>query len=132
MLLTFRLWWYREKNFHYFLFDFCYFTNILLLIYLWLIPPGPLAGNMFVVVFCFANGPVLWAIAFWRNSLVFHSVDKMTSLFIHVSPALTVTTLKWLDSFSTLLNYYILLILCYCLHYIQSLVHALNDILGAI
>ena len=82
-------------KFHYFLFDFCYFTNILLLIYLWLIPPGLFAGNMFVVLFCFANGPLLWAVALWRNSLVFHSVDKMTSMFIHISPALTVTTLRW-------------------------------------
>lgn len=94
-LLTFRLWWYRQTRLHYFLFDFCYFTNLLLLVYLWLIPPGVVAGYIFVILFCFANGPILWAVALWRNSLVFHSLDKMTSLFIHISPTLTVTTLKW-------------------------------------
>ena len=67
----------------------------MLLVYLWLIPPGMIAGNIFVILFCFANGPLLWAVALWRNSLVFHSVDKMTSMFIHISPALTVTTLRW-------------------------------------
>ena len=29
-LLTFRLWWYRQTQFHYFLFDFCYFANFML------------------------------------------------------------------------------------------------------
>jgi len=94
-LLTLRLWCYRREKLHYFLFDFCYFTNLLLLVYLWLIPPGHVAGYMFIVLFCFANGPLLWATAFWRNSLVFHSVDKMTSLFIHISPAVTVSALRW-------------------------------------
>ncbi|XP_065906084.1 uncharacterized protein [Dysidea avara] len=94
-LLSLRLWCYRREKLHYFLFDFCYFTNLLLLIYLWLIPPGHIAGYLFMVLFCFANGPLLWATALWRNSLVFHSVDKMTSLFIHISPAVTVTTLRW-------------------------------------
>ena len=80
---------------HYFLFDFCYFVNMLLLLYLWLIPPGLFAGNVFAILFCYVNGPLLWGIPMWRNSLVFHSVDKMTSFYLHISPAMAVTSLRW-------------------------------------
>ena len=34
------------------------------------------------------------SIATWRNSLVFHSVDKVTSLFIHIYPPFMLTTLR--------------------------------------
>ena len=95
LLISYRYWGYRKDKLQYFIFDFCYFTHLLLLVYLWLMPKGSLAGYLFIVLFYFSNGPLLWAIAFWRNSLVFHVVDKMTSLFVHVSPALTVVTLKW-------------------------------------
>lgn len=39
--------------------------------------------------FALTQGPLLAAVAAWRNSLVFHSLDKVTSLFIHVYPAMT-------------------------------------------
>lgn len=28
------------------------------------------------IVFMFSMGPLLWAVPLWRNSLVFHDVDK--------------------------------------------------------
>lgn len=34
--------------------------------------------------FLFSSGPLASAIITWRNSLVFHSLDKVTSLFIHI------------------------------------------------
>jgi hypothetical protein len=48
-----------------------------------------------MVVFVFANGPLLVAIVAWRNSMVFHSLDKTTSLFIHVFPALLTYCTRW-------------------------------------
>ena len=51
--------------------------------------------NLFKVMFSFSNGPVLLAIILWRNSMVFHSVDKMTSLFIHSFPPLYSYTIRW-------------------------------------
>ena len=39
-------------------------------------------------VFVLSMGPLVWAIVIWRNSLVFHSFDKVTSVFIHLLPAL--------------------------------------------
>ena len=33
-----------------------------------------------------SHGPIAIAIIAWQNSLVFHSLDKMTSFFIHIMP----------------------------------------------
>ena len=46
-------------------------------------------------MFAIANGPLALAIAMWRNSLVFHSLDKMTSMFIHILPALVTFSERW-------------------------------------
>ena len=35
------------------------------------------------------------AIIVWKNSLVFHSLDKLTSFYLHTFPAITVTLLRW-------------------------------------
>jgi len=72
--------------------DFCYYGNSFLIIYLWAFNDDPL---IFIIVFSIANGPLLWAIALFRNSLVFHALDKLTSLFIHISPALTTFCIRW-------------------------------------
>lgn len=40
-----------------------------------------------LVVFALANGPVLVAAAVYRNSLVYHHQDKITSCYIHLLPA---------------------------------------------
>jgi len=43
---------------------------------------------MFAIVFALANGPLIWAMVVYRNSLVFHNTDKVTSTYIHLLPAL--------------------------------------------
>lgn len=92
-LLSYRWYTYKSLRYHYFMFDFCYFTNILVLFYIWVPIPG--RGILFSTLFSFSNGPLLTAIVLWKNSLVPHSIDKMTSLFIHVSPVLTVWGIRW-------------------------------------
>lgn len=78
-------------------YDFCYFVNLLTLVYLWIFPSSKI---LFAVCYNFSHGPVALAIVLWRNSLVFHSklnrremkgtfhsalgLDKVTSLFIHM------------------------------------------------
>ena len=47
-------------------------------------------GRLFATCFAFANGPIMM----WRNSLVPHCNNKMTSLIIHVSPSLTLFGLR--------------------------------------
>lgn len=42
-----------------------------------------------------SNGPLAFAIIAWRNSLVFHSPDHVTSLFIHAFPPLLMFAQRW-------------------------------------
>ncbi|GAN06445.1 conserved hypothetical protein [Mucor ambiguus] len=91
-LITLRFFVYKSKQWHYFFFDLCYYVNLLTLLSLWVFPSSTL---LYTAAFTLTNGPVLWAIITWRNSLVFHSLDKVTSVFIHIFPALVTYTLRW-------------------------------------
>jgi hypothetical protein len=93
-LVTVRWFYYRSKKWHYFLADLCYFVNAAIIALTFFFPNS---RHLFAAVFCLVNGPVGFAIIMWRNSLVFHSLDKMTSIAIHISPALTMYTLRWLS-----------------------------------
>ena len=39
-------------------------------------------------------GPLMCAIIVWKNSLVFHSLDKLTSFFLHAFPPIVVHLLR--------------------------------------
>ena len=84
--------YYRMIRWQYFLYDFCYFANATALVFLTL---KPKSAMLFRCVFAFANGPVLLAIPLWRNSLVFHSVDKVQSVFVHAMPCLMTWCGRW-------------------------------------
>jgi len=92
ILVGARFFYYRARSWHWFLFDFCYFANAFLIVFLWAVPDNP---DVFIIVFSLMNGPVLWAIVVFGNSLVFHSVDKTTSLFIHIEPVLVCFVMRW-------------------------------------
>ena len=70
-----RYWTYQKKGYHYFLADLCYFVNLLLLLTIWV---APQSKRLFISTYCLAYGNNAVAIAMWRNSLVFHSLDKVT------------------------------------------------------
>jgi len=84
--LPIRFFDYRRRGWHYFLADLCYFVNMLLILSIWLFPQSK---RLFLAVYCLAYGNNAIAIIMWRNSLVFHSMDKVTSLFIHIMPCAT-------------------------------------------
>eukprot|EP01128_Nolandella_sp_AFSM9_P012802 TRINITY_DN9635_c0_g1_i1.p1 TRINITY_DN9635_c0_g1~~TRINITY_DN9635_c0_g1_i1.p1 ORF type:complete len:379 (-),score=65.93 TRINITY_DN9635_c0_g1_i1:111-1115(-) len=92
LLITLRFLYYYHHNYHYFLLDFCYSANALCLLYLWYAPNSP---ALFYTIFAFANGPLLWSIPTWRNSMIFHELDKISSLFIHLDPALLLYALRF-------------------------------------
>ena len=70
-----RYYTYRQRGYHYFLADMCYFVNFLLLLMIWV---APQSTRLFISTYCLANGNNAVAIAMWRNSMVFHSLDKVT------------------------------------------------------
>lgn len=81
-----RYYTYHRRGYHYFLADLCYFVNFLLFLSLWVFPSSK---RMFISAYCLAMGNNAVAIIMWRNSLVFHDFDKVTSLFIHIMPCAT-------------------------------------------
>ena len=91
-LVSLRWYSYKRIREHYFLCDFCYFTHTLVLIYVW--SPWKL-GWLFPMIYAFSMGPIIFAQIVYRNSLVHHSMDKMTSVFIHSSPINIVWGFKW-------------------------------------
>jgi len=94
LLIGLRYYFYHKNKWHYFLLDFCYFANLTFLFYLHIWP----SCFLFKMCFAFTAGPLSWAIALWKNSLVFHSLDKISSVFIHLTPSLVVWGLRWYPS----------------------------------
>ncbi|EMD40466.1 hypothetical protein CERSUDRAFT_111065 [Gelatoporia subvermispora B] len=90
-LLPMRVYMYKKRSWHYFLFDLCYYCNIINLFYLWILPDNP---GLFVACYCLSHGSLASAVITWRNSLVFHDFDKVTSLFIHIYPPLVFTVIR--------------------------------------
>ncbi|KAF1913676.1 hypothetical protein BDU57DRAFT_558662 [Ampelomyces quisqualis] len=86
---------YHKKGYHYFLADLCYFVNILVVLSVWVFPQSK---RLFIATYCLAFGNNAVAIIMWRNSLVFHSMDKVVSLFIHIMPCVTLHCLVHLIS----------------------------------
>ncbi|KAI9877403.1 MAG: hypothetical protein M1830_004024 [Pleopsidium flavum] len=90
-----RYYTYHQRGYHYFLADLCYFVNLLLVLSIWV---APKSKRLFISTYCLAYGNNAVAIAMWRNSMVFHSLDKVTSLFIHIMPPVTLHCLVHLTS----------------------------------
>jgi len=91
-LIIWRVYSYWQHQWQYFCLDFCYFGNTIIAIILWLFPGCP---EMFAVQFSLAHGMLYLGAFSFYNSLVFHSVDKMTSTYIHTVPVLLTFGIRW-------------------------------------
>eukprot|EP00033_Pygsuia_biforma_P000755 GCRY01000882.1.p1 GENE.GCRY01000882.1~~GCRY01000882.1.p1 ORF type:complete len:312 (-),score=32.92 GCRY01000882.1:160-1095(-) len=81
-----------EPSMTYLLVEFVYFGNTLVYAYLWFFSNSE---AFFLVTFALCNGPILWELADMRNSLVFHSLQRTTSLFMRFSGAATMFIIRW-------------------------------------
>ncbi|CDW79016.1 UNKNOWN [Stylonychia lemnae] len=95
-LVVIRLFNYRIKRWHYYLFDFCYFANTLIIYYLVIDPKNDI---LFRIFFVYANGPFGLAIPAFKNSMIFHKLDNLTSIAIHLIPLVTSYNLRWTTLF---------------------------------
>jgi len=77
-----RYYTYHKKGYHYFLADLCYFVNFLLVLSVWVFPKSK---RLFISTYCLAFGNNAIAIIMWRNSLVFHSMDKVVRYVVSPS-----------------------------------------------
>eukprot|EP00301_Raphidiophrys_heterophryoidea_P026424 c9120_g1_i1.p1 GENE.c9120_g1_i1~~c9120_g1_i1.p1 ORF type:complete len:365 (+),score=56.95 c9120_g1_i1:62-1096(+) len=93
-LVLLRFVTYYKTQSHYFLIDVCYFANAFLICALWLVP-HEWQNQIFMIAFAVINGPIAWAVLAFRNALVFHSIDKLTSLLIHLTPALVTHVVRF-------------------------------------
>ncbi|KAL3453629.1 hypothetical protein BJX65DRAFT_264545 [Aspergillus insuetus] len=94
-----RFFRYHQIGYHYFLADLCYFVNMLCMLCIWVFPKS---RRLFISTFCLVFGNNAVAIAMWRNSMVFHSMDKVVSLFIHIMPPVTFHCLVHLTPLETM------------------------------
>jgi len=92
-LMMIRAFSYARKGWQVFMLDFCYTANVLTAAAL-VLP----ASWLFWMAFVVANGPVATAILAWRNSLVFHDIDKTTTVVVHAFPALATFCVRWLGA----------------------------------
>jgi len=92
LLLANRYLEYSALNEHLFMLDFCYFMNVSVIIQTSLFPSYLL---WYKANYVLCMGVLMMAIVVWQNSLVFHSLDKLTSIFIHVFPPLTLHLYRW-------------------------------------
>ncbi|KAF9468803.1 hypothetical protein BDZ94DRAFT_1244626 [Collybia nuda] len=90
-LLPLRYYQYKKRAWHYFLFDLCYYVTILNFIFIWFLPSSP---ALFVACYCLSHGSLASAVITWRNSLVFHDQDKVTSLYVHIYAPFTFTVIR--------------------------------------
>jgi hypothetical protein len=74
LLFTLRAVLYRRAKMHYYLWDFCYYANALMLLHIWALPE---ACELQRILFAFSMGPLAWTIILFRNSMIFHSLDKV-------------------------------------------------------
>jgi hypothetical protein len=89
---------FRRVRAQLYLLDWCYVVtwliNIFALLALVTAASGPPAGEsaigrkLVIAGFAMASGPLAWSVFIFRNSLVFHDIDNLTSVFIHLSPLL--------------------------------------------
>lgn len=86
VLMPIRFYTYFKLSYHYFLADLCYFVNILLMVWIWILPGSQL---LYTTLFSFLFATLSWGVIMWRNSLVLHLIEKTTSLFIHIIPPVT-------------------------------------------
>jgi len=73
---------YHKIGYHYFLADLCYFVNLLMVLSIWFFPQSK---RLFISTYCLCFGNNAVAIVMWRNSLVFHSLDKVTRYVFNCS-----------------------------------------------
>eukprot|EP00096_Caligus_rogercresseyi_P012161 TRINITY_DN5014_c0_g1_i1.p1 TRINITY_DN5014_c0_g1~~TRINITY_DN5014_c0_g1_i1.p1 ORF type:complete len:506 (-),score=191.06 TRINITY_DN5014_c0_g1_i1:210-1727(-) len=83
---------YRKEKYHLFLLDFCYFLNVSTILQATLYPKH---DTWFKINYVLSHGPLLTAIVVWQNSLVFHSMDKVTSFFLHAFAPMYCHLARW-------------------------------------
>ena len=83
---------YMKMGMHYYLIDLCYFSTALILYNIWLDPRNE---ALMRIGFLTSHGCLAVSIMAFRNSLVFHDMDCITSIGIHAAPMIITHHIRW-------------------------------------
>ena len=88
--------WYvwRKSGAHYYLFDFCYFANIIIWIFVMFFPKNE---DLYLVCFHFANGTLGVSTVAFSNALVFHKIQVLITLGLHTIPLLVFYNIRFVS-----------------------------------
>lgn len=109
LLLGYRLVKFAAKKWQFFLLDFCYCVNVWSVatvttavlvsnvdaLHVWRPAVASVGPAVFRAFFTWCVGPLALSVAFFRNSLVFHSSDQAIILAVHLSPNLALYGMRW-------------------------------------
>lgn len=84
--------YYKSQGWHYYMADICYAVNALILIFFQVYPKN---DYLFKACFLFSNGCLAVAVGAFRNQMVFHKLDNMSSLMLHIFPQTAMWNLRW-------------------------------------
>lgn len=93
-LIGIRIVHFYAVGWHYYLIDFCYYGNYIILASIMNVF-GKDQDKLFKVAFLFGNGVLARSVYLFRNSLVYHKIDVLTSLGIHLFPFICMYHFKW-------------------------------------
>jgi hypothetical protein len=93
-LILHRVFDYYSKGWHFYMIDFCYWVNLVIITSTVFFPQSEVLN---LLSFSLAFGPLMLAIYFFRNTLALTSMDKITSLFIHNQGPLTMFLVRYHD-----------------------------------
>lgn len=93
-LLLHRIYDYYTKGWHFYMVDFCYWINLMVIATTLFFPKNEI---MSMTSFGLSLGTLAFSIYFFRNSQAFTSMDKITSLLIHNQAPLTMFLVHWHD-----------------------------------
>lgn len=82
---------FRSKKEQFWLLDWCYAANLTVIYYVMVEPKN---ADLLRTSFLFSFGCLGTAIATFRNSLVFHKIDYVTSVGIHACPMALIWNLR--------------------------------------
>jgi len=91
-LCMIRFYLYKQQKYHLFMLDFCYIVNFSCMVQTLFFRDN---DEWFNANYVCSMGPLCIAIILWHNSLVFHSLDKLTSFFLHAFPPILCHLYRW-------------------------------------
>ena len=91
-LLSWRIYSYRQKGWHYYMFDYCYLISVLMILCTLVFKDY----NFYLLTTYFVScGPLAMSFIFFKYRIVWHDIDTYSSFFMHLCPNITAWILRF-------------------------------------